>query len=487
VARANAPPVAEAGRDIAARVGEPVILDGGASRDPDGAILAYRWRIEGGMREGPRLAHAFHEPGVHAVALEVEDDRGARSRDSLWITVSPAPNRAPVAVAGPDRIVAPGEVIRFDGTRSRDPDGAITGWRWSFGDGSAASTPVATHAYSAPGRYRALIEVEDASGIGDASFDFCFGDFAELEGEGHVFVDAHVRVERVVLEDHGDVAVLGVDVVDDAFADADLARGDLLEARDHAERGGLAAAGGPDEDDELPVVDVEVEAFDGVESAGVALVDVGEDDLGHENSVGSRGGLGVAGRPVFGTPYRGAVSLRRPAASGQSVQTDHLPPRLSPRACRRLSRVADGPIARTAVDRPPEGRRTATPSGPFGRRLVMSPTRRARPTGGLPRTDGGRTSMSTSQRTMSQVRSILSKLDRTRSASRNDGQQPEMNPVEPAGPTPGDDTPIDADTLIGGPKKAAPSAPAARPAPPAQDPNRPGAQFGRAKPIPFRG
>jgi hypothetical protein len=62
-----------------------------------------------------------------------------------------------------------------------------------------------------------------------------------------------VRVEGVILEDHGDVAVLGGDVVDALVADVDVAFGDFLEAGDHAEGGGFAAAGGADEDDELAV------------------------------------------------------------------------------------------------------------------------------------------------------------------------------------------------------------------------------------------
>ena len=45
-----------------------------------------------------------------------------------------------------------------------------------------------------------------------------------LQAVGHVVVDAHVRIERVVLEHHGDVAVGRLDLVDDALADRDLAR-----------------------------------------------------------------------------------------------------------------------------------------------------------------------------------------------------------------------------------------------------------------------
>ena len=46
---------------------------------------------------------------------------------------------------------------------------------------------------------------------------------AQLQREAHVGGHRHVRIERVVLEHHGDVALFGRDVVDDAVADADLA------------------------------------------------------------------------------------------------------------------------------------------------------------------------------------------------------------------------------------------------------------------------
>ncbi len=50
------------------------------------------------------------------------------------------------------------------------------------------------------------------------------------EPEADVPGHRHVRIERVVLEHHGDVAVARPHVVDDLAADLDLAVGDLLEA-----------------------------------------------------------------------------------------------------------------------------------------------------------------------------------------------------------------------------------------------------------------
>ena len=73
---------------------------------------------------------------------------------------------------------------------------------------------------------------------------------------------------------------LGGDVVDHAIADAQVALGDLLEAGDHAQRGGLAATGWPDQDHELAIVDLKVEVVDGDDFAEL-LPDPVERDSGH--------------------------------------------------------------------------------------------------------------------------------------------------------------------------------------------------------------
>src|SRR5690606_19234341 len=72
------------------------------------------------------------------------------------------------------------------------------------------------------------------------------------------------------------------EVVDDLAADGEGARGDLLQAGDHPQRGRLAASGRTDEHHELAVLDLEVEVVHGFDAAAVDLVDAAEDDLGHE-------------------------------------------------------------------------------------------------------------------------------------------------------------------------------------------------------------
>ena len=65
--------------------------------------------------------------------------------------------------------------------------------------------------------------------------------------------------QGVALEHHAEAAVARLEVVDHLSVDADLAGGRILEAGDHAQRRGLAAAGWPDEHDEFAVLDGEIQ------------------------------------------------------------------------------------------------------------------------------------------------------------------------------------------------------------------------------------
>ena len=101
-----------------------------------------------------------------------------------------------------------------------------------------------------------------------------------LEAEAHVVAHVQMRIERVGLEHHRDAALGRRHLVHDPAADPEHAGGDVLEAGDHPQQRGLAAAGGADEDDELAVVDREIDAADDLDPAEM-LLDVAEGETGH--------------------------------------------------------------------------------------------------------------------------------------------------------------------------------------------------------------
>src|SRR4029077_18596451 len=104
-----------------------------------------------------------------------------------------------------------------------------------------------------------VVQSEDRARLPDAAFDLGLRRVPLLEPEREVLVHGHVRVERVVLEDHRDIAIAWRHVVHDPAPDRDRAPRGLLQPGDEPQRGRLAAAGGTDEDQELAVADLERE------------------------------------------------------------------------------------------------------------------------------------------------------------------------------------------------------------------------------------
>ena len=127
-----------------------------------------------------------------------------------------------------------------------------------------------------------VAQVQQVGGVVDALLDLGLGALGDGQGEAHVLPHRHVRVQRVVLEDHRDVPVARLDTGDVAATDGDRPGAGGLQSCQGAQDGGLTAARRTDQHEELAVTDGEVEVWDGGGGGTrVADVHVLEDDVSH--------------------------------------------------------------------------------------------------------------------------------------------------------------------------------------------------------------
>ena len=130
-------PIATATAPASVDPGQPVVL-GGTAADFDGDPVTLAWR----QVAGPRVtltdtgAHAAftapHQVAHLAFELLSTDGTLAGAPVPVAITVTAGPgNHAPLADAGPDQTVAPGDPVTLDGSASGDPDGQALTFLWT--------------------------------------------------------------------------------------------------------------------------------------------------------------------------------------------------------------------------------------------------------------------------------------------------------------------------------------------------------------------
>lgn len=158
--RVNAPPVADAGSDQLIAPGGTVQFDGSRSLDPDGSISSFVWQVQEKKYTGAKFAHQFNQPGQYQVGLTVIDNDDASHSDSLTVIV----NNQPIARMQPLPRVEPGKEVLLDASGSVDADGSITAYLWDFRNGSKSEGQQVKHVYAKPGRYQAVLTVQDDSG-----------------------------------------------------------------------------------------------------------------------------------------------------------------------------------------------------------------------------------------------------------------------------------------------------------------------------------
>src|SRR5690242_20457879 len=115
----------------------------------------------------PRVSHTYAQGGTKTVTLAIVDDSGNTDRTQRTLTVTAG---VPIAAFNSPAATAVGHAIRFDASASSDPGGAITGYRWDFGDGQTqtTATPVVAHTYHASGPMTVTLTIIDNDGGGAA-------------------------------------------------------------------------------------------------------------------------------------------------------------------------------------------------------------------------------------------------------------------------------------------------------------------------------
>ncbi|GJQ64051.1 MAG: hypothetical protein SCALA702_31040 [Melioribacteraceae bacterium] len=140
-----------------------VVFDASESYDPDDNAMNFYWDFgDGKTGEGVRIAHVYEKIDTFNVTLIVEDESGVISNSAITSFIVGL-NYSPVANAGNDIVIAPGEAANFNASGSTDSDGKIMNYYWEFGDGSDGTGITTSHVYDKVGRYPVLLRVEDDS------------------------------------------------------------------------------------------------------------------------------------------------------------------------------------------------------------------------------------------------------------------------------------------------------------------------------------
>jgi PKD repeat protein len=135
------------------------------SDDTDGNTVNWAWNFGDGTGSSERNpVHSYATAGSYAVTLTVRDNDGAEDTKSrVAEPKAPAPNKPPHA----EFEVHCSELICTFIDTSKDDDGTIVAWHWSFGDGATSTERNPLHVYAEEGHYDVFVMVTDNGGATD--------------------------------------------------------------------------------------------------------------------------------------------------------------------------------------------------------------------------------------------------------------------------------------------------------------------------------
>jgi len=105
--------------------------------------------------------HTFPSPGTYRVCVKVQFDGGCIAENCKEVTI-----RTSASICGGymlDSLIAP-RSYKFKGFSIHDPNDVVTGYHWTFGDGTTASGQEVTHTYANASAYRVCLVINTQSG-----------------------------------------------------------------------------------------------------------------------------------------------------------------------------------------------------------------------------------------------------------------------------------------------------------------------------------
>ena len=130
-------------------------------------IVRWSWDFgDGSTSTELNPSHRYPGPGTYLITLEVEDASGKTDMIRKQVSISDGPNESPLASFRWE--IADSTTVSFI-DESTDPDGTITEWLWSFGDGVFNTSQSLNHTYLEPGSYLVILEVTDNQGAKDTT------------------------------------------------------------------------------------------------------------------------------------------------------------------------------------------------------------------------------------------------------------------------------------------------------------------------------
>jgi hypothetical protein len=101
--------------------------------------------------------------GTYTLSATQTNTAGTGASGNQSLTISDLPPIASFTFSPSAPLL--GQLVTFNGSGSSDPDGTVSSYSWSFGDGSSGATGVSTtHSYTHAGTFTVQLSVTDNSG-----------------------------------------------------------------------------------------------------------------------------------------------------------------------------------------------------------------------------------------------------------------------------------------------------------------------------------